>query len=1131
MLVSFVAASPLTWVGVAHGFQKAGGQNPSPSASSPAPGSPQATADNARNVEAAKKTLASGSYDKKWAIVIGINYTQAERGGKGDIPALRRAENDAMEVAKLLREKYGFSGMGDMDRLEPLIGKEATRANIVTQLEKALTQSLEKVKENDCVLVYFSGHGDLYQQNDQSQGYLLPIDAKLDPQAALLTGTGYAMRDLVDLLHRSRARHKLLILDCCYSSKVFAVEDGRPGGRFDWQDTKQDVFQTPAIQAISASRSAASDGKGEERNSPFTTQVLRILKTMPRRLPLERRFFTTSQLFKPIRELMESLEQSPQCRWLDDRMAGEFHFYPDENAKFDDEPEIDDQDREMILAMVSSSFGNWWGDEMPWFIPALRSQILGRTATKKATTGMIDPHELLDAARNLINRQIASGATHDENNESLSDADRARLAHLNLMLNFEHERQREKVIQSVLNDDKQGLVKLTKSKAAKAADFHYLAVLLQKLDQKADARKAYETALERYEKEALSSAESKTLRVLCLLDLGMLEMSANNYENAIRRFSDAQNVFLVWTPPQFTAFCLSQQSDALRNDGLFLPADVRMGQAIKALTACDPNQESLLTSAAYNHDAWACMETWRFAKATARFKKTIELLKKQNRDTHPESLVDLFHALHGLALVKRYQGNDAEALSDYRELTSEIRRAIRWLENPSDQRHEPEDLEGRGLVHNYSEIRALLYERLVNSLERQADCSFFGRAPDYAEAADDYRRALQEVNLLPADKKGYWRQRLGYRRVVALCLQQVKEATEQTDEARRNSSGSRGSEGARRPVDIAREILEKLVSEAGQEADRANQLYAALARVCLDLAEHSLPSKVAQRSPEKCAGPLGDREQNVKDLLKILLDQTYALKSRDEVEQLMFAYRLAMTHNFGYSGDARKDLSLSIDYADHLLWWCRQALKLSQSDLDATDLFRKGLLNYLRPSYDCGFLAKAAAQPGQVKELIEIAYEATTGNPFDKAAQHCRIAENGHETHHSTSHAASSEAVCQDAFLAMLYVDRRCYFMLDSRRGKSCVIAVDRHLTDLLKAAGREDWALACPEELQRAILALDIPDNQAIRVLWRDPLWTIYHRGAQGPGLAAKNHFPFDLGYKTSEHVESTPITAAQPR
>ena len=385
--------------------------------------------------------------------------------------------------------------------------------------------------------------------------------------------------------------------------------------------------------------------------------------------------------------------------------------------------------------MVPSTFGNWWADEMPWFMPSLRMDILKQVAQSRSTA-MPEPREIANAVKRMFN-------TIQTPVPKLSEREAMRLSHLRFVFETQPGQDRIEIMNTLINGKPNkpnqfvGLLEATQQDDAAAEDLHYLAVLYQKCAKPDDARKYYERALERYAGQEKNSLESKVLRLLCLMDLGILELEVmNNFRSASERFVEAGR--RPGTPGPFVAFCLIKQADALRRDGLVVTADHRMDEAIRYLEIADPSQESQLTIAAHKYRAWGFMESWRFQNAKDEFDKTLQMLDhvaKVPGHSHPERVVDKFHVKHGLAMIHRFQGHDREALSAYRELTPEIWKAI--------ERTEDSDAPGQ-----LGEVRDLLYERLVNSLERQADCSLFGQNPDYAEAADDYRLRTRHGGVL-----------------------------------------------------------------------------------------------------------------------------------------------------------------------------------------------------------------------------------------------------------------------------------------------------------------------------------------------------------------------------------------------
>ena len=87
------------------------------------------------------------------------------------IPDLQFAHRDAEAFAGFLQSPAG--GSLDEDHLKVLINEKATGA----QFAMALDWLWEVVQENDRVIIYFSGHGDVEKKSITQPGYLLCWDA------------------------------------------------------------------------------------------------------------------------------------------------------------------------------------------------------------------------------------------------------------------------------------------------------------------------------------------------------------------------------------------------------------------------------------------------------------------------------------------------------------------------------------------------------------------------------------------------------------------------------------------------------------------------------------------------------------------------------------------------------------------------------------------------------------------------------------------------------------------------------------------------------------------------------------------------------------------------------------------
>ena len=169
-----------------------------------------------------------GGKGKRRALIVGINY-QGDKAAKGPLEPLAAAETDARSIHATLLSHFGYNKDDDA----PLIGTEATKPAIQEELEKL--GDPKKVSEEDSVLFFFAGHGDRRLKTGLEEGYcgeLIPYGAKFDEEEAPAFEAVLQLRWVQQLLASSRARHKLLILDCCHAGEMFnlplAVERGNP---------------------------------------------------------------------------------------------------------------------------------------------------------------------------------------------------------------------------------------------------------------------------------------------------------------------------------------------------------------------------------------------------------------------------------------------------------------------------------------------------------------------------------------------------------------------------------------------------------------------------------------------------------------------------------------------------------------------------------------------------------------------------------------------------------------------------------------------------------------------------------------------------------------------------------------
>lgn len=128
-----------------------------------------------------------------YALIIGNNRYQK-------IPSLDTPINDARKIDQVLQKKYGF-------KTQLLI--DANRYQILSAMNKLR----EQLTDNDNLVIYYAGHGELDQVN--MRGHWLPVDADADNNANWISTVA-----ITDILNSMSSRHILVVADSCYSGAM-----------------------------------------------------------------------------------------------------------------------------------------------------------------------------------------------------------------------------------------------------------------------------------------------------------------------------------------------------------------------------------------------------------------------------------------------------------------------------------------------------------------------------------------------------------------------------------------------------------------------------------------------------------------------------------------------------------------------------------------------------------------------------------------------------------------------------------------------------------------------------------------------------------------------------------------------
>jgi hypothetical protein len=246
--------------------------------------------------------LALGNY---YALIIGNNQYR-------HFPSLNTARNDASDAAKLLRERYGF-------RTTLLL--DADRYAILSTLNR-LRQELT---EQDNLLIYYAGHGELDRVNDR--GYWLPVDAEPGNNANWISNV-----DVTDILNAIRAKQVMVVADSCYSgtlslSSMPRLELGIPEeNRNEWIMTLAQVRARTVL--TSGGVKPVPDSAGGN-HSVFARAFLDTLND-------NRRVLEGHALYRDVLKRVQQRKLRPELQQIPDyapihhagHEAGEFFFRP-----------------------------------------------------------------------------------------------------------------------------------------------------------------------------------------------------------------------------------------------------------------------------------------------------------------------------------------------------------------------------------------------------------------------------------------------------------------------------------------------------------------------------------------------------------------------------------------------------------------------------------------------------------------------------------------------------------------------------------------------------------------------------------------------------------------------------------
>lgn len=271
-----------------------------------------------------------------YALLIGINHYRTPDGKpwqEGDIPELKAPINDAQEVAKVLRDEFGFHLIGwdtkakrlKMDAAPDELLFDADRPEILS----ALKSLQEAVPSNSNLLIYYAGHGNYIDK--YKEGYWIPADGAVE-------GNPISAHDVaVRLGAITQAKHILVVSDSCYSKDMMDEAGSRLVADNVGTAVHKEVLNDKDSVAsrtwlTSGSHETVKDRGGDGDHSPFETAFvtsLRKMKQLSQATP-----FTGTELFNDYlqdelkRTLHGENKQKPNYQPAKQSHGGDFVFRP-----------------------------------------------------------------------------------------------------------------------------------------------------------------------------------------------------------------------------------------------------------------------------------------------------------------------------------------------------------------------------------------------------------------------------------------------------------------------------------------------------------------------------------------------------------------------------------------------------------------------------------------------------------------------------------------------------------------------------------------------------------------------------------------------------------------------------------
>lgn len=186
----------------------------------------------------------------RYALVLGTATYHVDR----DLTALPSVRHDIPQVKAVLDHSGGFDGVESH--------LDLTRSELTSTIERFFGDR----RRGDVALLYYSGHGVLHR--DQESLFLAAADTDHEQLHATAVDTAGVLKDM---LSRTYATQKVVILDCCFSGAFTAGNRFRGGVR---EEPRGGLRHAGTFILTSSTHTRASFSQGSDRPSVFTGMLL-----------------------------------------------------------------------------------------------------------------------------------------------------------------------------------------------------------------------------------------------------------------------------------------------------------------------------------------------------------------------------------------------------------------------------------------------------------------------------------------------------------------------------------------------------------------------------------------------------------------------------------------------------------------------------------------------------------------------------------------------------------------------------------------------------------------------------------------------------------------------------------------